>query len=470
MKIAKAQPFDGKPVIHLASVFGASVGKMLMCRIPVTGKRPVNISVSGLKKGLKLNRGIIKGAVNESCSFDVKITAENELGKAEKTVTFKITQDGPLLTPLMGFTSWNAFGDTVTQENMEETAKFMCDSGLADYGYCYVNLDSGWQDDYGGKFDAIMPNYKFKDMKQMCDNIHALGLKCGIYSTPMLYAWGSIYGDKTHSGCTRGEPDILFTNANNGIGMERMEKNNALQWEEWGFDYLKYDWDPTDPVNADYMKQELLKLNREIAFCVTVYASHFYGNYWKKNCTSWRNNADAFDNWENIKTRFNTVDIMSPYVCPGHFYDLDMLEIGHLATNGGKTGITENEALFSFTLRAFFMSPIQLSCRLTELTEFEYNLFCNAEILAIHHDSLANYPRLVYESGDCKLYKRALENGDTAWAFFNASDEPVKGVIGLDDCMTVRNLWTHEDLFPDKLIRFDAEPHTAYVYRTSKIK
>ena len=26
-----------------------------------------------------------------------------------------------------------------------------------------------------------------------------------------------------------------------GIGVIRKEKNNALQWAEWGFDYLKYD-------------------------------------------------------------------------------------------------------------------------------------------------------------------------------------------------------------------------------------
>jgi alpha-glucosidase (family GH31 glycosyl hydrolase) len=66
----------------------------------------------------------------------------------------------------------------------------MVESGIAEYGYSYVNLDSGWQHEYGGEFDAIMPNFKFPDMKEMTDRIHALGFKCGIYSTPMLNAWG----------------------------------------------------------------------------------------------------------------------------------------------------------------------------------------------------------------------------------------------------------------------------------------
>lgn len=404
MKIAKAVPFEGKPIIHASAVFGASVGKELIYRVPVTGERPINIEVDGLKEGLCFENGIICGTVNEKCVFDLRITAKNALGTAEKTVTFEIAEDGPLLTPLMGFTSWNAFGDTVTQEDIEKTADILCESGIADYGYSYVNLDSGWQEDYGGKYNAVMPNFKFKDMKKMCEHIHAHGLKCGIYSTPMLYAWGSIYGDKTNSGCTRGEPNILYTNANSGIGTERLEKNNAMQWDEWGFDYLKYDWDPTDPVNADYMKRELLKLKREFAYCVTVYASPFYGEYWKKNCNSWRNNADSIDSWSNIKARLNTVDAWGDFVSKGHFYDLDMLEIGSMNSNGGKTGITENEAVFAYTMRAFFMSPIQLSCKLSELTEFEYNLFCNDEIIAIHQDAAAQYPELVYESGECKLY------------------------------------------------------------------
>lgn len=466
MKIAEASPFKGKPIINAATIFGASTGKELIYRIPVTGKRPVKISVEGLKQGLVFEDGIIRGTVTEEGSFDVKIIAENEEGIAEKTVNFEIAEDNSLLTPLMGFTSWNAFGDTVMQEDMETTAKIMVENGIADYGYDYVNLDSGWQEDYGGKYNAVVPNHKFKDMKKMCDTIHSMGMKCGIYSTPMLYAWGSIYGEKTNSGCTRGEPDILYTNANNGIGTERLEKNNAMQWEEWGFDYLKYDWDPTDPINADYMKKELLKLNRDMAFCVTVYASRFYGKYWRKYCNSWRNNADSADNWENVKARLNTVDGWGEFVTVGHFYDLDMLEIGHMNTNGGIRGLSENEAVFAYTLRAFFMSPIQLSCKLSELTKFEYNLFCNEEIIAINQDALAQYPILVYESGDAKLYRRTLENGDTAWAFFNAGDEPVKGIIGLEKQMKIRNLWLKEDMPADKCIRFEAEPHTAYVYRT----
>ena len=113
MKIAKAAPFEGAPKINSASVFGASTGKEFMYRIPVTGKRPIDIEAIGLKDGMKIKDGIISGKIDEDCEFDIEISAKNELGEARKSVKFKIHYDNPLLTPLMGFTSWNAFRENV---------------------------------------------------------------------------------------------------------------------------------------------------------------------------------------------------------------------------------------------------------------------------------------------------------------------------------------------------------------------
>lgn len=266
MRIAKSKPFEGKPIINMPSVYGGCTGKEITCRIPVIGKRPINISATGLPEELKLDNGIITGFVEKDCEFQVEICAENELGAATRQVIFKIHEDTMLLTPLMGFTSWNAFGSAVSQQKMEDTAEAMLNKGIVDYGYQYVNIDSGWQKEYGGEFDAVMPNDKFPDMQGYCEKMHSAGLKCGIYSTPMLKAWGCPEELESIPGCTRGEPNILYTCNNDGIGMERLEENNVRQWEKWGFDYLKYDWAPCDPINADYMKKALLKANREIAF------------------------------------------------------------------------------------------------------------------------------------------------------------------------------------------------------------
>lgn len=144
-------------------------------------------------------------------------------------MVIKICRGGVCQTPLMGWTSWNAFKSTVTQADIERQAQALVESGLASFGYQYVNLDSTWQGEYGGAYNAVMPNEKFPDMKKMCDTIHSLGLKCGIYSTPMKEAWGAAAGhekDRIYPGCTRGEWDDRYRTAY-PIGREHYERNNV---------------------------------------------------------------------------------------------------------------------------------------------------------------------------------------------------------------------------------------------------
>ncbi len=58
----------------------------------------------------------------------------------------------------------------------------MAASGLIDHGWTYMNIDDAWQGKRGGPFNGIQGNSNFPDMKALCDEIHGLGLKAGIYS------------------------------------------------------------------------------------------------------------------------------------------------------------------------------------------------------------------------------------------------------------------------------------------------
>ena len=446
MKIAHSTPFAGRPVIHTPSVFGAATGKPILYRIPVTGKRPVRITVTGLADGLSCSDGVISGAVREDSEFSVCVRADNAEGGDEKRIRFVIAPDTRLLTPLMGFTSWNAFGSRVTQELMEKTADTLISSGLADYGYCYVNIDSGWQHEYGGEFDAVMPNAKFPDMKGFCGRTHAKGLKCGIYSTPMLKAWGCPEELEYIPGCTRGEPDPLYS-CTLPIGVEKLEANNVRQWDEWGFDYLKYDWTPCDPTHAARMRKELLRAKRDFAMCVTVNAREWYWKFWRENCTSWRCNADSLDRWDKIKAFLDGIDKWKPAVCGGHYFDLDMLETGAMVWNDGKTRITEDEAIFAYSMRAFFQSPLQLSCDLGKMTGFEFDLYTNDEVIAIDQDALSEFPERVEDGNkDLLTYKRRLEDGSSVFAVFNLSDDEEERELDFDSPVTLRDLWAKEDV------------------------
>lgn len=252
--------------------------------------------------------------------------------------------------------------------------------------------------------------------------------------------------------------------------IKNKEENNVRQWEDWGFDYLKYDWTPCDPPTAHKMKQALLASRRAFGFCVTTTSNHFYGNYWSTHCNSWRDNRDSLDEWGNIVARMQTVDTWKPYVKPGHFYDLDMLEVGPVVWNKGVSRLSENEQLFAYTMRAFFLSPIQISCRLDKLTEFEQDMLCNKEMLRISQDSLCDYPTLISanEAQTVKLYRRDLEHGDAAVCVFNMTEDAVTSSIPLETPAVVMDVWSGQQMACTRTLRATTQSHSLRVFRVLK--
>ena len=468
--IAKAAPLSGAPKIMMPTLYGVATGKEMFYVVPVLGERPVTVSVSGLPEGLSFDGSRISGTTAATGDHLITVTAENGLGKVEKAITLRVDTDAILLTPLMGYTTWNACTRSVNQEYVAQVALQLKEKSLDLYGYNYINIDSGWQLEYGGEFDAVIPNPKFPDMKALCDHLHAHGFKAGIYSTPMLTAWGCPTEYASIPGCTQGEPDILETEQMEGIGLIHKEQNNVNQWEAWGFDYLKYDWKPCTPNVADRMKQALLASKRAFAFCCTIRYSNMYYKYACKHINSWRDNADSKPFWENVKRRLTTVDNWYGRTAVGHFYDLDMLEIGRMNILRGENTLTPDEQLFSYTMRAFFMSPIQISCHLDELNDWEYDLFTNDEIIDVNQDALCDYPEhLPYKNNGVDIFRRKLENGDMALAIFNSGDEIASDTIVLLEKSAIRDLWAKEDLGEKSAIEFTIEPHSAKIYRIHKI-
>lgn len=469
-KIAIAKPFEGAPEINIADIFGASPKKPVILRIPVTGERPITYKAENLPEGLTLENGIITGKVEKEGDYAVTLIAENKLGRAEKKLTLEIRENNVLVTPLLGFTSWNAFGSEVSQEKIEKAAERMVASGICEYGYSYINTDSGWQKEYGGKYDAIMPNEKFPDMKKMCDKIHSYGLKCGIYSTPMLRAWGCPEEFEFIPGCTQGEPNELFSDINTGIGTIRKEKNNVAQWTDWGFDYLKYDWTPCDPYNAEMMRKELINSERDFGFCVTIRARIAYLNYWSKYCNSYRNNADSSGDWENFKKIYSSYEDYIKAMKKGHFFDLDMLDTGTCELFDGGTQLTEDEQIAAYTLRAFMGSPIQISSTLENLDEFELSMYCNEEIIAINQDTLFSSakPFIMDSERNIHVYKRKLSDGNFAISCFCFSEKPETVKIYLDDTFKIRDVWAKKDIGETDVITLRLFPHTARVFKCSQ--
>lgn len=133
----------------------------------------------------------------------------------------------------------------------------MVELGLVNYGYAYINIDDGWQGARGGKYNAIMPNDKFPDMKGLVDYVHSKGLKIGIYSSPWVQTFAGYIGS---SADTR---DGEVINSSRRYGEFSFAKNDVEQWAEWGFDYIKYDWVTNDIAHTAELSYLLRQSGRD---------------------------------------------------------------------------------------------------------------------------------------------------------------------------------------------------------------
>ncbi|MBR1810823.1 MAG: alpha-galactosidase, partial [Clostridia bacterium] len=128
--------------------------------------------------------------------------------------------NGMALTPPMGWSSWNLFRHRINEDLIYDIAKAMKDSGLADAGYTYVNLDDCWQSsmrDKDGKMEGDHSRFP-SGIKALVDKVNELGLKLGIYSSNGTFT------------CE----DLPASLGNEAI--------DADTFAEWGIEYLKYDY------------------------------------------------------------------------------------------------------------------------------------------------------------------------------------------------------------------------------------
>ncbi len=83
----------------------------------------------------------------------------------------------------MGWSTWYCYGRTIDQDKVLFDANALVQSGLIDHGWTYINIDDKWEGDRASN-GQIKASPGFPDTKGMADQIHHLGLKVSIYSSP----------------------------------------------------------------------------------------------------------------------------------------------------------------------------------------------------------------------------------------------------------------------------------------------
>ncbi|HXF10492.1 MAG TPA: NPCBM/NEW2 domain-containing protein [Desulfuromonadaceae bacterium] len=457
----KASP---KPRINSAKVFGVRPGHPFLFTVAATGDRPMTFSADDLPEGLKLDAetGHITGALDVGNSYMVTLHAKNALGEA--TQKFKIICGPQIgLTPAMGWNSWNCFGASVTADDVKKAADAMAGSGLINHGWTYINVDDYWevkptatndptlqgpQRDASGK---IIPNPRFPDMKGLADYIHAKGLKAGLYSSPGPLTCGRCVGSYEH------------------------EDDDAQQYAEWGFDYLKYDWcsytevakEKTGEVRTNYtlptlqapyrvMRMALDGAPRDILFSFCQYGM---GNVWEWGAeiggNSWRTTGDIRDTWGSMSTIGFKQAGHEKYAGPGHFNDPDMLVVGYVDVGRGKnlhpTHLSPNEQYTHISLWCLLDAPLLIGCDMTRLDDFTLNLLENDEVLEVSQDPLGKQAGRVMQNGFLQVWAKDMEDGSKAVGLFNLGREEQSVTakwsdLGISGKQKVRDLWRQKDL------------------------
>lgn len=475
------------PRINGPSVFGVRPGAPFLYTVPVSGERSMQYKAEGLPSGLKIDsgNGRITGRIesNEARAYRVKLSAENKKGRAEKQFEIRVGET-ICLTPPLGWNSWNAWGHQVSQANVLASAKAMVDKGLARYGWNYINIDDAWQGKRGGEFNAIQPNEKFPDMKKLCEDVHALGLKIGIYSTPWITSYAGFVGGSSDS------PDGAYVKKRGSLGKFPFDEQDAKQWAAWGMDYLKYDWRPNDPESIIRMATALRKCGRDIVFSLSNDAPIANAKVILENANCWRTSGDLKDRWNTKGACNNLLQNWNAHRkwleqggrgVAGHFPDADMLVVGNVVENNTKEAprpsrLTADEQYTHISLWTLWSCPLLIGCPLETIDAFTFNLLANPEVLDVQQDAKGVAGKTVRNEEEVEVIVKELADGSCAFGLFNRNDEPkIVSVdwktLGLNGPQQLRDVWRNTDIGTrNGTFQAKVRPHGCVLIRASRAR
>jgi alpha-galactosidase len=473
------------PRINGPTVFGVRPGSPFLYRIPATGDRPMEFSAKGLPSGLQLvsKTGEITGLLTKAGQTIVTLQAKNSKGTNERKFRI-VVGDDIALTPPMGWNSWNCWGGRVDAEKVLKSARGMVNSGLINHGWTYINIDDAWQGKRGGELNAIQGNQKFPDMKGLCDEIHKMGLKAGIYSTPWTTSYAQyIGGSAENPEGTWTKPTVSKKGIVNkkilpwAIGKYSFAKNDAKQWAAWGIDYLKYDWNPNEEPETAEMAKALRDSKRDVVFSLSNSTPYSNAPALSKLANCWRITGDIRDNWDSMSKKGFGGEKWERFAHPGHWNDPDMLVVGQVGWGSPHpTNLTPDEQYSHITIWCLLCAPLLLGCDLDQLDEFTLNLLTNDEVLAVNQDELGKQARCIVKEGDLRVYAKDLADGSKAVGLFNLGATETTIVapwsgLKLSGKRVVRDLWRQKDLGKfESEYRMSVAPHGGELVRIGKSK
>ena len=358
--------------------------------------------------------------------------------------------NGLARTPPMGWLNWERYRCNTDCENDPDnciSASLFLDmaqrlrfEGYYKVGYEYVNIDDCWMERKRGDDGKLVPNSKLfpGGIAKLADDIHALGLKIGIYEDYGTHTCGGFPGTRGHI-----EDDVnLFA--------------------KWKIDSLKLDgcYCNTTEFATGYpaVSRALNATGRPILYSCSwpAYLGHKDTVPYKdiaQYCNLWRNYGDVQDSWQSVDNIINWFgdnhgDLAS-IAGPGSWNDPDMLIIGDF-------GLSFEQSQTQMAMWAMMAAPLYMSNDLRQITPWQKEILQNQEVIAVDQDKLGRQGRRVYKDAKnhIQYWVRELSGGSYAVVMFrrDTGGIPRKYTATFDqlgiktEAASVRDLFLHRDL------------------------
>jgi alpha-galactosidase len=421
--------------------------------------------------------------------------------------------------PPMGWNSWDAYGETVSESDIKANAAWMAEH-LKSYGWEYVVVDSGWYitnhsagtntaaaefslDEYGRYTPAVNTIPSAENgvgFKPLADYVHSLGLKFGIHilrgiPKEAVFRNTPIAGTSFRARAAADMADSCPWNPfNYGLkagspAAQAYYDSVAKLYAAWGVDFLKIDCISSHPYKGDeirMMSEALRKVHRPIVLSLSPGPAPLdKATELRRYAQMWRISDDVWDVWKSDKdfpqgvgNQFARAAKWAAFSGPGHWPDADMLPIGRLEPAAGwekprATRLTHDEQRTLLTLWSIFRSPLIMGGNLTLCDEWTQTALTNAELIGVDQHSTGSHAAVSTEKA--AVWLSTPESGDGAYvAVFNLDAAPQSLHYSWKDLglkrgnYKLRDLWEHEDLGSKEFVDITLPAHGAAIYWASE--
>lgn len=416
-------------------------------------------------------------------------------------------------TPPMGWNSWDSYGTTVTEAQVEANADVMA-RNLSSHGWQYIVVDIQWyepnaqghdyapgaklaMDQYGRLLPAVNRFPSAADgtgFKHLAAYVHGKGLKFGIHimrgvprqaveqNTPIkgtAYHAADVADKDNHC---RWNPDMWGVDTTKP-GSQAYYDSIAELYASWGVDFIKADDMGShlyQPAEIKALSMAIRKTGRQMVLSISPGPAPLSeAEFFEKYAQMWRISDDFWDDWKLLKKQFDYTRDWAEYVGKNDTWpDADMLPLGKLRVTakeggGSPTKLTADEQLTLMTLWCIFRSPLIFGGDLPSNDPATNALLTNDEVLAVDQHSRGGHQAL--EEGNLRTWVAVGPKDGREYyiAVFNLGDQatsvnvPWNKLFPKVSTAEVRDLWAKKALGSKAGIETELRPHASALYRIS---